>query len=118
MDLNDKTAIVTGAGRGIGREIALSLSQEGCRVVLVSRTRDELEKVKSEIEQSGGKSLTMAVDISKKHNIDKIIDSTLEEFDTVDILINNAGIQVVSTRLCKLLGKGKIISSQWYRPPV
>jgi len=96
MDLKGKIVIVTGAGKGIGRETALSLAREGCRVVLVSRTEDELEKVKKEIEEIGGKALMVAVDISKKQNIDRILELTLKEFGRVDILINNAGIHIAS----------------------
>lgn len=96
MDLKGKTAIITGAGRGIGRDTVLILAQEGCKVALVSRTEKELEDVKREVEQKGGVALAITMDISKKQNIDRVIELTLKEFNTIDILINNAGVHTAS----------------------
>lgn len=92
MKLDGKVAIVTGAGRGIGKNISLSLAEEGCRLVLISRTRSQLEKVKQEIVQKGGEAIIVATDISKKRNINMIIDETLKNYKTIDILINNAAV--------------------------
>lgn len=92
MRLKGKTAIVTGAGRGIGRDISLRLAKNGCKLVLVARTGKQLEKVKEEIEGIGGKAIIFAVDISKKGIISRIIEETLHHFNSIDILINNAAV--------------------------
>jgi len=92
MDLIKKTAIVTGAGRGIGKAIAIDLAKEGCNITLVSRTKNELEKVAKEIEVCGSKALIQNFDLRKFPNIDIIINETLKHFGTIDILINNAAV--------------------------
>ncbi len=90
FDLSGKVAIITGAGRGIGRSIALGLAESGANVVLVSRTRSQLEKVAAEIKNS--KALVIAADVTKEEDIKGVLQDTLEEWGRVDILINNAGL--------------------------
>ena len=92
MELGGKTAIVTGAGRGIGRDISLRLAEEGCNLALVSRTGKQLEKVKNEIECINSKAIIFPGDISEKGSISKIIEETMEHFNSIDILINNAAV--------------------------
>lgn len=92
MKLHKKVAIVTGAGRGIGRAIALDLAKEGCRVVVTSRTPAELEAVVREITAAGGQALAVPTDLSRKENIDALVARTVAEWGTIDFLINNAGI--------------------------
>jgi 3-oxoacyl-[acyl-carrier protein] reductase len=92
MELGGKTAIVTGAGRGIGRDISLRLAEEGCNLALVSRTGKQLEKVKEEIECINSKAIIFPGDISEKGSISKIIEETMEHFNSIDILINNAAV--------------------------
>ena len=92
MELGGKTAIVTGAGRGIGRDISLRLAEEGCNLALVSRTGKQLEKVKEEIECINSKAIIFPGDISEKDSISKIIEETMEHFNSIDILINNAAV--------------------------
>ena len=92
MELGGKTAIVTGAGRGIGRDISLRLAEEGCNLALVSRTGKQLEKVKNEIECINSKAIIFPGDISEKGSISKIIGETMEHFNSIDILINNAAV--------------------------
>jgi NAD(P)-dependent dehydrogenase (short-subunit alcohol dehydrogenase family) len=96
MDLKNKTAIITGAGRGIGKDIAMRLAEEGCKVVLVSRTGKQLLKVKKDIEDSGGTALVLPVDISKDGSIPDIIDKTAKAFGSIDILVNNAAVLYAS----------------------
>jgi len=96
MDLNGKTAVVTGAGRGIGKDIALALSNEGCNVALVSRTEKELSSVEKEITLKNGKALRIAADISRNGDRERIIKLTLEKFKSLEILINNAGVHYAS----------------------
>ncbi|MES0341995.1 MAG: SDR family NAD(P)-dependent oxidoreductase, partial [Candidatus Humimicrobiaceae bacterium] len=97
MELGGKTAIVTGAGRGIGRDISLRLAEEGCNLALVSRTGKQLEEVKEEIECINSKAIIFPGDISEKGSISKIIEETMEHFNSIDILINNAAAQDIST---------------------
>ena len=92
MNLKDKTAIITGSGRGIGRDTGLALAKEGCKVVLVSRTVGELEKTRKEIIDSGGNAISIVADLTKKKDIEKIIKRTLTEYRRIDILINNAAV--------------------------
>jgi 3-oxoacyl-[acyl-carrier protein] reductase len=90
-DLKGKIAIVTGAGRGIGRAIALSLARAGSRVILAARTEEQLAAVESEIARSGGEAASVRTDLTRENEIAALLDRTLERWATVDILVNNAG---------------------------
>ena len=96
MDLGGKTAVVTGAGRGIGRATALSLAREGCRVVPVSRTEDELKEVEREIRDAGGEACAVTADITRPEDIDRIIETVVDTYHSLEILINNAGTHVAT----------------------
>ena len=91
MKLAGKIAIVTGAGRGIGRVTALALAQEGAHLVLAARTVSELEVVAEEIRSVGREALAVATDVAKKADVDAMVQQTLKRFGKVDILVNNAG---------------------------
>jgi len=91
-DLSSKTAIVTGASRGIGKAIALKLASNGAAVVLVSRSEKELTVVQSQIEKSNGKARVIAADVSNSEAFSNTVKSVTEKMGNVDILINNAGI--------------------------
>ena len=92
MILKDKTAIVTGAGQGIGKGIVLALANEGCDVVVADIVVENCEKVVQEIEKMGVKGLAVKCDVSKKDEVDKMISETIKKFGKLDILVNNAGI--------------------------
>ena len=92
MDLTDKVAIVTGAGQGIGRAIALRLAGAGASVVVAELNRKVGEAVAKEIEALGGRSLVVEVDVSKLNQTQRMAQQTLEAFNQIDILVNNAGI--------------------------
>jgi NAD(P)-dependent dehydrogenase (short-subunit alcohol dehydrogenase family) len=92
FSLKGKTSIVTGAGRGIGRSVALGLAEAGSNVVVCSRTTTELEELAAEIEAKGVEALVAPCDVSKEGDIDRVINQTLEKFNSIDILINNAGV--------------------------
>ena len=90
--MNGKVAIVTGAGQGIGRAIALSLSEKGANLVIADiNSKTALEVVK-EIEASGRKAISIQSDVSKVKSIKNLVKLAVRKFSTVDILVNNAGI--------------------------
>lgn len=92
MKLKGKVAIVTGSGRGIGREIALLLAKEGANVVVTSRTQEEIEKVVKEIKALKVKALGVKIDVSNFKEVNQLVEKTIKELGRIDILINNAGI--------------------------
>jgi 3-oxoacyl-[acyl-carrier protein] reductase len=92
MRLLDKVAIVTGAGRGIGRTIALTFAREGADVVVVSRTFSEVEETASQIRALGRRALALKVDISRTEDVDNMVKSALQKFGRIDVLVSNAGI--------------------------
>ncbi len=97
--LEGKVAIITGAGKGIGRSIALGLAQHGADVVLCSRTMAELEQVAREVRKSGQKALPVVVDMAKISQLDRLVKETIKAFKQIDILVNNAGALSVSSAL-------------------
>jgi NAD(P)-dependent dehydrogenase (short-subunit alcohol dehydrogenase family) len=94
FDLDGKVAIVTGAGRGMGYQIALALARYGANLVVCSRTISELESVAEEIERLGRRVLTQKVDIQNIADIHVMVKSVEDTFGQIDILINNAGINI------------------------
>ena len=99
MDLTGKVALVTGGGRGLGREMALALAEAGADVAVASRTLSALEKTAEEIRQRGSRSLPLPTDVSKVDQINKMIKDTLDEFGRIDILVNNAGTVIRKSSL-------------------
>jgi len=92
MKLKDKVAIVTGAGTGIGRAIALAYVQEGAAVVLVGRTQETLAKVADEIVALGGEALVVRASVSKPPDVRRVVEEALKRFGVINILVNNAGV--------------------------
>jgi 3-oxoacyl-[acyl-carrier protein] reductase len=90
--LANQIAVVTGAGRGIGRAIALKFAQEGADVVCVSRTAENSEKVANEIRALGRKAWAYAVDVADAANVAATAEKILTDAGKVDILVNNAGV--------------------------
>ena len=91
MKLTNKVVVISGAGRGVGRSIALALAPEKTSLVLVARTITELEEVKVKVEELGGTAIVCPTDISDPHQIQVMADDALKAFQTVDVIINNAG---------------------------
>jgi NAD(P)-dependent dehydrogenase (short-subunit alcohol dehydrogenase family) len=92
MILEGKVAVITGAGRGIGRAIARKFAAEGAATLLAARTAGEIDAVAAELRSAGHKSQTVAADVSQEADCKKIADRARSEFRAVDILVNNAGI--------------------------
>ena len=90
--LNEKVAVVTGAGRGIGRAVAIAYAKMGANVVCVSRTEENSSKVAAEIEGLGQKAWPFAVDVSNTNAVENAAQAILEATGKIDILVNNAGI--------------------------
>ncbi len=92
MTLEGQIALVTGAGRGIGRSIALALAGEGAHVILVARTRAELDRLEKEIAERGGKSQAIPADLRKDRDVEALFDAVAKEHGRLSVLVNNAGI--------------------------
>jgi NADP-dependent 3-hydroxy acid dehydrogenase YdfG len=90
--LVDLTAIVTGAGSGIGRGVALALADQGVHVVVSGRRGLKIEETAETIRKNGAEVLAVQADVSQPEDVDRLVKTTLERFGSIDILINNAGI--------------------------
>jgi len=92
FDIKGKVAIVTGAGRGIGRAIASDLVGFGVSVVIADMDLKSAQKVVREVESAGGKAIAIKTDVSDSKSVDQMVGRTIEKFGRIDILVNNAGI--------------------------
>jgi len=92
MKLENKVALVTGGGRGIGRAIALGFAREGANCIVAARTVSQVESVAEEIRAMGRKSLALQCDVSSRESVSRMVDDATRQFDRIDILVNNAGI--------------------------
>ena len=92
MKLANKTAVVTGGGKGIGKEVALALAREGADVLVAARQSDVLEQTASEIQTLGRRSLFCVTDVSNESHVGKMVNTALDSFGHIDILVNNAGV--------------------------
>ncbi|MGZ7442845.1 3-ketoacyl-ACP reductase [Paenibacillus sp. TH7-28] len=100
MDLQNKTAIITGAGKGIGKEAALALAKEGVKLGLLARTSADLEALQGELKRTYGvDSYYAAADVSNQAEVNAAVSQLIEQLGSADILINNAGIAQFGTLL-------------------
>ena len=95
MSIQTRIAIITGAGRGVGRSTALAFARAGAKVVLCSRTQGQLDAVVSDILQQGGEALAVMGDVAIEEDVRKLFEQTLQTFGRVDILVNCAGLVAV-----------------------
>ena len=91
-DLKNKNAFITGAGKGIGKAVAIALAKEGVNLILVSRTQKDVEQLADEASNLGVKALALSADVSNINSINKAVEQALAQFKHIDILINSAGI--------------------------
>lgn len=92
MTLNGDVAFVTGAGRGIGRQIALDLAKAGALVGLVARTEKQLREVAQEIEQGGGRAVVAPADVTDRASLEQAMQDVTDAFGPITIVVNNAGV--------------------------
>jgi NAD(P)-dependent dehydrogenase (short-subunit alcohol dehydrogenase family) len=90
--LAGEVAVVTGAGRGFGKAIALGFAREGAAVTLTSRTRAELDAAAAEIEAAGGRALPVAGDVTRPDDVDRVVAATEKQWGPVSLLVSNAGV--------------------------
>lgn len=102
MELAGNTAIVTGAGRGIGEGIALVLARAGARIVVNDMNPDNADKTVRKIVSGRGKAIPFQANVTQKAERDAMVAETIKPFGALDILVNNAGIEAPPTRLVDL----------------
>lgn len=106
MELHGRTAVITGASRGIGRSIAELFATEGAQVALVARSRDTLDDVAGAIRSAGGSALAIPVDVTSPEAADTIVAMTLEAFGGIDVVVNNAGGNTFMAPIATLRASG------------
>jgi 7-alpha-hydroxysteroid dehydrogenase len=97
--LTDRVAIVTGAGKGIGRGIALAFAEAGADVVCAARTQSDIEAVAGEVRRRGRKALPVRTDVVRTEDLERLVRATMEAFGRIDVLVNNAGGTLPRTAL-------------------
>jgi len=108
MRLDGRVAIVTGAGRGLGKQIALSLASVGADVGIIARTRSQLEETAHEIEELGQRVLVVPIDIARSDEVNHAVEQVISTLGPVDILVNNAGIAEEKSLL-------EVTDDDWHR---
>src|SRR6476469_8323717 len=91
-NIEGKVVVITGASSGLGESTARHLAELGATVVLGARRKDRLDKIVTEITAKGGKALAVAVDVTKRDQVDNLIQTALKAYGRIDVLVNNAGI--------------------------
>jgi NAD(P)-dependent dehydrogenase (short-subunit alcohol dehydrogenase family) len=126
FDLDERVAVVTGGGRGIGRAISVGLAASGCAVVVTSRSLEACESAVAEIEAAGGVAAPVQADVGRADDRARLIDTAVARFGRLDVLVNNAGIlkphhtvKVTEAELDELIAvnlKGPVFLSQLALP--
>ena len=106
MSFKDKVAIVTGAASGIGKSCSLSFAEKGVKVVVVDLNKKGAEETNLEIQRKGGKAIFIKADVSKKEDVENIVNITENDFGKIDILVNCAGI-------CQIRNVEDITEEEW-----
>jgi NAD(P)-dependent dehydrogenase (short-subunit alcohol dehydrogenase family) len=109
--LKGKVAIITGAGRGLGRSMAVGFAEAGADVVLAARTMDQLEETAEMVKAAGGKSLIVSTNVAEEDQANNLAAQTIKEFGKIDVLINNAGITSPDSFLTQSFKRWKLVLS-------
>src|ERR1700722_17802044 len=95
-NITGKVVVITGASSGIGESTAKLLAQQGARVVLGARRKDRIDAVAKEISATGGKAIGFATDVTKRAEVEALIQKAVDNFGRVDVIVNNAGIMPIA----------------------
>jgi NAD(P)-dependent dehydrogenase (short-subunit alcohol dehydrogenase family) len=109
--LKGKVAIITGAGRGLGRSMAVGFAEAGANVVLAARTMDQLEETAEMVKAVGGKSLIVSTNVAEEEQANNLAAQTISEYGRIDVLINNAGITSPDSFLTQSFKRWKLVLS-------
>src|SRR3990172_12484448 len=119
LGIKDRVALVTGAGRGIGRQICLTLAEEGARVAVNDIFQERADAVAEEIRAAGGQAIGVVADVTDLEAVNAMVRRLSDEWGGVDILVNNAGIPVIASAEDASVVGGQFFSqserSQWDR---
>src|SRR5262245_14448591 len=92
MRLKDRVCIITGGGRGLGRDLALAFSREGAHLVVSGTTESAINSTAAELRTAGARALAIVCDVSDEDAVKGMVAATIREFGQIDVLVNNAGI--------------------------
>ncbi|HEX6923161.1 MAG TPA: glucose 1-dehydrogenase [Bacillales bacterium] len=108
FQLGGKIAVVTGAGRGIGRALAIGLAEAGADVAVLSRTKEELDQTAAEIEKAGRTAYPVVADLTSREEVEKAVNVVEEKAGRIDILVNNAGMNIRTPAL-------EVTDDEWHK---
>ncbi|MBL7480233.1 3-hydroxybutyrate dehydrogenase [Legionella bononiensis] len=97
MRLKNKVAVITGAASGIGKEIAMVYAKEGAKIAIADLNLDQATRAADEINSQGGQAIAVAMNVTDEHQVNQGIDAVAEHFGGVDVLVSNAGIQIIES---------------------
>lgn len=109
FDLSGKTAIVTGGGRGLGKQIAEALAEAGSNVVVCSRKIEACQEVSEQLKEKGVQTIALQCDVTNPEDVQRVVDETLQQFGAIDILFNNSGASWGAPALEMPLEKWKMV---------
>src|SRR6516164_6106037 len=95
MRLKDKVALITGGASGIGREIAITFAREGAKIVIADLDQKAAAATAAELDAAGERAMGVAMDVANEEQVDAGIDKAIEKFGALDVLVSNAGIQII-----------------------